>query len=63
MSNKDIPAWCYKAVDSVLDDLSDRRGIGSELSQIDEDVMDEIKGTMASIIHEAALAELEKRNG
>lgn len=62
MSNKDMSTWCRKAADSILDDLSDRRGIRSVLDTIDEDVMEEIKETMAGIIREAALAELEGRD-
>lgn len=61
MSNKDMPAWEHKAVDAILADLMDRRGIKNGFNDIDDDVWTEIKETMASIIREAALAELEGR--
>jgi hypothetical protein len=36
--------------DSVIDDLLGRRGIGNELERLDEDVMAEVKNTIAAIV-------------
>lgn len=46
--------WAEKAALSVLNDLSDRRGIKHELDAIDYDVREEIVITMAAIIRNCA---------
>lgn len=45
--------WEHRAVEAVLDDLCDRRSIKRELRQIDDDVMQELKQTMARLIRKA----------
>lgn len=42
-----------KAAEKILDNLSGRRGIGNELDDCDEDILDEIVETMAGIIEKA----------
>ena len=43
-----------KAVEDIIKDLSDRRGLKSEWCQIDDDIQEEIKSIWVSIILEAA---------
>jgi hypothetical protein len=43
------------AVESIVQDLSDRRGLRQEWEQIDEDIQEEIKQTWAVIIRESVL--------
>ncbi len=40
---KDIPAIARKIVKSILDDISDRRGIGDEFDSYDSEIKKEIK--------------------
>ena len=42
------------AVDGILNDLSDRRGLRQEWERIDDDIQDEIKQEWALIIYEQA---------
>lgn len=38
--------WVQLAADAVMRDLSGRSGVGDELSQIDDDVMDELRDSI-----------------
>ncbi len=38
-----------KIVDAILEDLSDRRGIGNEYEQIDDDVKSELRETWIKV--------------
>lgn len=46
--------WAHKAANEIWDDLSDRKGVGNELEEIDKEVKSEIIDTMAQIIRKAA---------
>lgn len=39
-------------VDAIIEDLSDRRGLGQEWEQVDDEIKKEIKDTWAAIIEE-----------
>jgi len=49
--------WAHAAARGILADLTDRRGIKHELSQVDEDVRREIVAIMAEIIRAALPAQ------
>lgn len=53
------PRWIQNSVNIIVHDILDRRGIGNEMENIDEDVRDEIRLKWAEII-EAARAGDEK---
>jgi hypothetical protein len=44
--------WTTEAADAILKNLSDRRGIGNELQNIDEEILDEIRNEIIDIIAE-----------
>lgn len=44
------PRWIQNAVSKIVWDLSDRRGIGNEWEQIDDDIKDEISFKWAEAI-------------
>jgi hypothetical protein len=41
-------------IEDMINDISDRRGIGDEWSEIDEDIKDEIRATWIEIIKKHA---------
>jgi len=43
-----------QAVEAIVLDLSDRRGIGHEWFQIDEDIQDEIRSEWVELVLKAA---------
>jgi hypothetical protein len=49
MSEQQLHAKVTKAVDALIADLSDRRGLGQEWDQIDEDLQVEIRAEL--LIH------------
>jgi cell division protein ZapA (FtsZ GTPase activity inhibitor) len=42
--------WATEAALNVLDELSDRKGIGNEIDQCDDEIKEEILETLAEII-------------
>ncbi|CAH2606185.1 conserved protein of unknown function (plasmid) [Rhodovastum atsumiense] len=48
--------WADAAAADILDELSTRRGIGDELGLVDDDVLEEIRDSIATIIRDAAEA-------
>lgn len=42
--------WATRAADLILENLKERKGMGDELDQVDEDILFEIQETMAGII-------------
>ena len=44
------------AVNAIIDDLSDRRGLRHEWDNIDEDIQDEIRETWRGLIEKALAA-------
>ncbi len=46
--------WATRAADLILENLKERKGVGDELDQVDEDVLLEIQETMAGIIRKAS---------
>jgi hypothetical protein len=47
---KDLPEKAIKAVERIIDDLTDRRGLREEWDEIDEDVQGEIMTVWVGII-------------
>jgi hypothetical protein len=48
MTNPDICAALEKAAEAVLFDLKDRKGVGNEIEQCDDDIQAEIGRTVAA---------------
>ena len=48
------PSWADRAVDRIIKEMSDRKGIGDEWEHIDEEIQQEIKEAWADIIRGAA---------
>jgi hypothetical protein len=44
--------WTTEAADAILKALSDRKGLGDELHNIDDDILDEIRNEIIDIIAE-----------
>jgi hypothetical protein len=44
--------WTEEAADAILKALSDRKGIGQELQNIDDDILDEIRDEIVDTISE-----------
>jgi len=54
-----LRATAEAAVDEILDDLTDRRGLKHEWHNIDADIQAEIKAAWADAIHKALQAQFE----
>lgn len=52
--------WAQTAADAILDNLMDRRGIKQAFWDVDEDVMQEIRETLAQIIRDTAASDQPK---
>lgn len=46
--------WAQTAADAVIDNLRDRRGIRQAFDGVDDEVMEEIRDTLAGIIRDTA---------
>lgn len=55
--------WAQTAADEVLANLMDRRGIKQAFYGVDEDVMEEIRATLAGIIRKTAETDQPKSGG
>jgi hypothetical protein len=53
MKRKQKKDWADKAVDKIIYDLSDRRGLRQEWDQIDDEIKCEIKAIWTKIIRRA----------
>ena len=49
-----MKAWIKRAVERIVLDLSDRRGLGGEWDQIDDDIQEGITKTWERIIYSEA---------
>ena len=49
-----MKAWIKKAVEQIVADLSDRKGLSGEWDQIDDDIKEEIYKSWERIIQSAA---------
>lgn len=47
---KDLPERAIKAVNAIVDDITDRKGLGNEWEALDEDIQGEIIATWVAII-------------
>lgn len=47
------PSWADRAVDQIVREMCDRKGIGDEWEHIDEEIQQEIKEAWADIIRSA----------
>jgi len=47
---KDLPEKAIKAVNAIVEDITDRRGLGNEWEAIDEDTQGEIITAWVAII-------------
>ena len=54
--------YAVNAAEEIIKNLMDRRGIRQELEQVDDDVMGEIKDTIANIIISNGLGALDWKN-
>lgn len=50
---KDVNAVADLIVDEIIEDLSDRGGLGDEWSNIDDDIQDEIRQQWKTIVLQA----------
>jgi hypothetical protein len=60
--NKMTEKYAVNAAEAIIENLMDRRGIRQELEQVDDDVMGEIKNTIANIIISNGLSALDWKN-
>lgn len=45
--------WASAAAQAMYDNLADRKGVGDEMADIDDDVQEELRGALAAILTEA----------